>query len=73
MTVFVLFFILLKICTSNFYSTRCVATSPMGSTTEYSAAMAVRASSKDRFAGVSSTPVYVSPSPKINLVLGQFR
>ena len=45
----------------------------MGSTTEYSAAMAVRASSKDRFAGASSTPVYVSPSPRISLALGQFQ
>ena len=63
MTVFVLFCILLKICTSSFYTTRCVATSPMGSTMGYSAAMAVRVSSKDQFAGASSTPVYVSPSP----------
>ena len=55
------------------YTTRCVATSPMGSTMEYSAAMAVRASSKDRFAGASSTPVYVSPSPRISLALGQFQ
>ena len=40
---------------------------------EYSAAMDVRASSKDRFAGASSTPVYVSPSPRISLALGQFQ
>ena len=45
----------------------------MGSTMEYSAAMDVRASSKDRFAGASSTPVYVSPSPRISLALGQFQ
>ena len=44
----------------------------MGSTTGYSAAMAARASSKDRFAGASSTPVYVSASPKISLALVNF-
>ena len=44
----------------------------MGSTTGYSAAMDVPASSKDRFAGASSTPVYVSASPKISLALVNF-
>ena len=44
----------------------------MGSTMEYSAAMDVRASSKDRFAGASFTPVYVSASPRISLAQVNF-